>query len=273
MKLERLRANYISAVTRAVSPLTKSYTAELEKLKTEFTKAGDLESAIAVDKELKKTMSRDNLPEVMTAKSEDSADSKRELKDYLMETKWTVTRSSDGYNWGEWVFKSDGTVVVNKPRSWSVLSKNSILVEQYQVKFDDSLKTFKVIWGGTGELTGVLAPSKKSANSPKLSKTELATIEAYFVEKTWQFPSDKGALCTFKQGGRGLSQDKATGAVSDMMRWHLDDTGLLEIDGFGHHKKVTFISSTQAEVSYSSKDGKEWKGDPAILSASSLTVK
>ena len=55
-KLERIQDNYHAAVSRAVSPLTKAYLSELQKLKTEFTKAGDLESAIAVDNEIKAVM-------------------------------------------------------------------------------------------------------------------------------------------------------------------------------------------------------------------------
>lgn len=53
-KLARLRISYESAITKAITPIQKTYLAELEKLKLEFTKAGNLEAAIAVDAEMKK---------------------------------------------------------------------------------------------------------------------------------------------------------------------------------------------------------------------------
>lgn len=53
-KLTKLRGSYESAVTKATAPIQKTYTTELEKLKIEFTKAGKLEDALAIDSELKR---------------------------------------------------------------------------------------------------------------------------------------------------------------------------------------------------------------------------
>jgi hypothetical protein len=52
-KLTKLRDSYEAAMSKATAPIQKTYVAELEKLKIEFTKAGNLEFALAVDAELK----------------------------------------------------------------------------------------------------------------------------------------------------------------------------------------------------------------------------
>ncbi|MCB1079172.1 MAG: hypothetical protein KDM64_15235, partial [Verrucomicrobiae bacterium] len=49
-QLETLKANYEAAVARATAPLTDTYLRELDKLKAEYTKAGNLEAALEVDK-------------------------------------------------------------------------------------------------------------------------------------------------------------------------------------------------------------------------------
>lgn len=48
-----VQASYKAAVARATAPLTKTYLAELERLKADYTKKGDLKSALAVDTEIK----------------------------------------------------------------------------------------------------------------------------------------------------------------------------------------------------------------------------
>ncbi|MBL9143428.1 MAG: hypothetical protein JNM99_07060 [Verrucomicrobiaceae bacterium] len=52
-RLRSLRDSYRSAVERSTAPLTKTYLTELEKLKTELTKKGDLQGALAVESEIK----------------------------------------------------------------------------------------------------------------------------------------------------------------------------------------------------------------------------
>ncbi|MEQ1860423.1 MAG: hypothetical protein ABMA13_10845 [Chthoniobacteraceae bacterium] len=52
-KLKTLTSNYEAAVSRATAPLTKSYIAELERLKLEYTRAGNLQAALAADGLLK----------------------------------------------------------------------------------------------------------------------------------------------------------------------------------------------------------------------------
>jgi len=52
-RLTTLRANYERAIERANAPINLQYRDALQRLKTEYTKAGNLEAALAVDGELK----------------------------------------------------------------------------------------------------------------------------------------------------------------------------------------------------------------------------
>ena len=52
-KALKLKQSYEAAIQRATSPITKTYIAELNKLKTEYTKAADLQGAIAIESEIK----------------------------------------------------------------------------------------------------------------------------------------------------------------------------------------------------------------------------
>ena len=51
-ELARLKTAYQSAVTKAISPLTATYRKELERLMGDFTRAGKLDQALQVKKEL-----------------------------------------------------------------------------------------------------------------------------------------------------------------------------------------------------------------------------
>ncbi|MES2598744.1 MAG: hypothetical protein V4662_25650 [Verrucomicrobiota bacterium] len=51
-KLKKLQENYDAAIARANAPITSTYIKELEKLKAEFTKAGDLKAALATDEQI-----------------------------------------------------------------------------------------------------------------------------------------------------------------------------------------------------------------------------
>lgn len=52
-RLVNLRANYERAIERVSAPVSAQYREELQKMKLEYTKAGNLEAALAVDEELK----------------------------------------------------------------------------------------------------------------------------------------------------------------------------------------------------------------------------
>jgi hypothetical protein len=52
-KLKKLQENYDAAIARATAPITATYVKELEKMKLDFTKAGDLNAALAADELIK----------------------------------------------------------------------------------------------------------------------------------------------------------------------------------------------------------------------------
>jgi len=62
-KLTSLKAGYESALARATLPITQTYIQELQKLKTEYTRAGNLEAALATDKLLKQFTPSEDRPE------------------------------------------------------------------------------------------------------------------------------------------------------------------------------------------------------------------
>ena len=51
-RVQRLKESYRAAVDRAITPLTKTYLEELERLKIEYTKAADLKGALAIENEI-----------------------------------------------------------------------------------------------------------------------------------------------------------------------------------------------------------------------------
>lgn len=71
-ELARLKTSYQAAVTKAVSPLTATYRKELERLMDSFTRAGKLDQALQVKKELA------SLDGASLAKAETEAGGKQE---------------------------------------------------------------------------------------------------------------------------------------------------------------------------------------------------
>lgn len=52
----KLQDNYDAAIARATAPITATYVKELEKLKADYTRAGDLKSALAADELIKEAL-------------------------------------------------------------------------------------------------------------------------------------------------------------------------------------------------------------------------
>lgn len=59
-KLKALQESYEAALARVKEPITNTYIKELEKLKADYTKSGDLKAAVAAEEELK--AARESLP-------------------------------------------------------------------------------------------------------------------------------------------------------------------------------------------------------------------
>jgi hypothetical protein len=66
-KIQALKAGYESAVQRATAPLTKSYLQELQRLKAEYTRAGDLTGALAADSLIQATTASAGAVPVLSA--------------------------------------------------------------------------------------------------------------------------------------------------------------------------------------------------------------
>ena len=82
VELNGLRTQYVNAVDRQVAPLREKYLSGLRVLKEKYTKAGDLESAILVDKELKSETGNLDGPGTRLPGNES------ELRDFLMKNGW-----------------------------------------------------------------------------------------------------------------------------------------------------------------------------------------
>lgn len=59
-RVKTLQANYEAAIARATAPLTKAYLQELERLRAEFTSAGNLQSALAAETLIKQVTARES---------------------------------------------------------------------------------------------------------------------------------------------------------------------------------------------------------------------
>jgi hypothetical protein len=113
-RLRSLRDSYRSAVERSTTPLTKTYLAELEKLKTDLTKKGDLQGALAVDAEIKAMEPSAATP---TSKSVEpskdgrhvTASSKKLIEERFVGKMWTETNGT-GPGRPFFFFRKDGTV-------------------------------------------------------------------------------------------------------------------------------------------------------------------
>ena len=82
LEMISLRTQYENAVDRQVSPLRDKYLASLKALKEKYTKAGDLESALMIDKELKSESDNLDGPSSKLPLNES------ELREFIQRTTW-----------------------------------------------------------------------------------------------------------------------------------------------------------------------------------------
>ena len=126
------------------------------------TQANDLETALKIKQEMAgsaiaaapATIAK---PESATHK----AKTKKQWEDYLTNTVWKITQTETNAPWGTMTFKDKGVVDFNKERKWTVANNGKVLVESFTLEFSNDMKTFKVVWGATGELTGALNTESK----------------------------------------------------------------------------------------------------------------
>ena len=153
-KLSRLRGSYNTAVDRVVTPLKKTYATELQRLKIEYTKAGNLEAALAVDAEIKNIEGKEGATKTKETNTCAFTD--------------TIWRQKIG---GDVEFKSDGsyteTSQYHKPLTgkWRRLTDTEVAVKR-----DDSTTwTFIILEDGTitrkENRTAVWQPLKKQTET------------------------------------------------------------------------------------------------------------
>ncbi len=147
-KLTKLRGSYESAMTKATAPIQKTYRTELEKLKIDFTRAGNLEAALAVDAELKKlTPAQPSIVEPSDQISDSDERKREKLIKFICDGEW---RNLGQTVYGA-VFRADGTF--SELDAEGALSKNGTWTFK-----DDS--TIGVDASGPGGSINILIPLK-----------------------------------------------------------------------------------------------------------------
>jgi hypothetical protein len=102
-ELISLKTQYENALDRVVAPLQEKYLVALRGLKEKYTKAGDLESAILVDRELKHESSN-----VIGFPSKKLPDTEAELREFLIGNVWIAV----GKEMVKYRFGDDGRIVI-----------------------------------------------------------------------------------------------------------------------------------------------------------------
>ena len=137
-KLLKLRTSYEAAVTRATTPLQKTYLQELDKLKTEYTRAAKLEEALAVADEMKRLEKESEDSKNLQPQGASAKSSKKANIEYLMSYRWYFTSVKDSKENGYLItFKSDGIVDQPKPEdkwTWGQKDKDTIMLNGAPLK-------------------------------------------------------------------------------------------------------------------------------------------
>ena len=160
-ELAPLRESWTKARQLATAPLDKKYLDALGALKLRYTRDGNLSAALAIDAEMRTLSSVESQesPKIVNKISPpETANSKQQLEKHLIGTKWTIVRASDNAGWGTFEFKDKGIMTFNQERKWTATGKRTANVEGYNCTFSEDLKTFRVVWGGSGELVGTVNP-------------------------------------------------------------------------------------------------------------------
>ena len=169
-KLSALKTSYHAAVSRATAPLTKTYATELERLKIDYTKKGDLSAALAVDAELK-ALAAANSPQKPGEEPTDPGSSKAKLKSLLP----SIRIDGDGkWKYGNFPVMFTETEAILQPESKQYKQKGTYEVtgpRKVRLMFPagdgNPQKTFDIEF--TRDMTGF------TSNSPDL-KGKVSTI-------------------------------------------------------------------------------------------------
>ena len=161
-EFKQLRDQRDKAVATAIEPINRRYQSSLDQLLRRATQANDLESALKIKQEM--ASSAITITPAATSKPESAthqAKTKKQWEDYLNNTVWKMTQAKTNSPWGTMTFKDKGVVDFNRERIWTVAKNGKVVIDTYTLEFSNDMKTFKVVWGATGELTGTLNTEAK----------------------------------------------------------------------------------------------------------------
>ena len=150
--LEPLRVQFEKKRAEALEPLYEIYLKELKKKEKKFTRAGNLDLALAARKKFEE------------AKAEMLADTQRDLIEALMKYTWGWHPKGSGVRLK---FNKDGTVWhIGMHGNWAMVDKRRILISPVDghrkvlMEFNDDLSSWKEV---DGEFGGI----RREARKPK----------------------------------------------------------------------------------------------------------
>lgn len=127
-ELLSLQKNFEQAKSNAIQPITIKYISLLEDLKKKYTKAGNLNSALAVEAELKLIRTQAN--NIKKFNAIPAPTTKEELVTYLVGTDWECF-NEETEKIGIAKFNKDGTYTTHwgEKVPWSATSATTVLVQ------------------------------------------------------------------------------------------------------------------------------------------------
>lgn len=140
-RITTLKTQYEGAVERAVRPLRNQYLSELNRLKANYVKSGDLEAALAVDKEI------NSMPDVLHVAKAKIPDNEKELHNFLIDSIWV--KFTDGQT--KWRFDREGNFISESESSrtgkWNVAGRRIVEItwwsgDKTKVLFSEDCRAF-----------------------------------------------------------------------------------------------------------------------------------
>ena len=138
-KLTTLKTSYKAAINRATAPLTKTYLEELDRLKIDYTKKGDLQAALAVDAEIKASV-----PSAAGSNEDMSVTEKKKiLRSWLMAFPWVFGPHT-------LTFTKDDIAVCTDGTKWRYQIKSPTLIQLQSKEFQVDMSSDNIPLPGFG---------------------------------------------------------------------------------------------------------------------------
>ena len=161
-EFKQLREQRDKTIAAAIDPINRKYQVSLDQLLRRATQTNDLETALKIKQEM--GASAITATTTPTAKSETTANkikTKKQWEDYLTNSAWKMVQAKTNTAWGDMTFKERGVVDFNKEHKWAVTNAGKVTVAQFTLEFSVDMRSFTVVWGGSGELIGTLKTEAK----------------------------------------------------------------------------------------------------------------